>query len=281
MRAKFFWGSNVHNRKIYWIGWDQSRAGYDKGGLNIGSLRAFNIAFLCKWIWRLKKYPNSIWARMVKAIHGESAGADGTTLMIRGTWSNIVDSFYKSTRNRLLPANVLRAKIGDGHSFRFWHDNWLGNGLLKDRFRRLYHLDSNKYCSVADCVSNGDWSWSWRRSDIGAPNTLLLHSMVTEIGTFQVSNGSDSWLWSLGLDGEYYVANTRNYIDDAILPTSEPFTRWLKCIPRKINVFIWRVAIDSWRKTCGDVYEFGSTSLCRSLTNGQNGSIGSTTGEKE
>ncbi|GJT51983.1 hypothetical protein Tco_0978140 [Tanacetum coccineum] len=54
IRAKFFWG----------------------GGLNIGSLKAFNLALLQKWRWRLLSSPNALWVQVIKAYHGQEGGFD-------------------------------------------------------------------------------------------------------------------------------------------------------------------------------------------------------------
>nr|KAJ0207604.1 hypothetical protein LSAT_V11C500262140 [Lactuca sativa] len=39
------------------------------GGLVVGSLKAFNIALCCKWWWRLKTEPKSLWAKLIRVIH--------------------------------------------------------------------------------------------------------------------------------------------------------------------------------------------------------------------
>lgn len=39
--------------------------------------------------------------------------------------------------------------MGDVVDTFFWHDPWLGGGLLFVRFRRLYELAIDKSCSVA------------------------------------------------------------------------------------------------------------------------------------
>ncbi|XP_071695231.1 uncharacterized protein [Rutidosis leptorrhynchoides] len=43
---------------------------------------------------------------------------------------------------------------------------------------------------------------------------------------------------------EYTVHDTIMFLDDGTLPSNQVVTRWLKCIPRKINVFLWWVALD-------------------------------------
>ncbi|GJX25915.1 putative RNA-directed DNA polymerase, eukaryota, reverse transcriptase zinc-binding domain protein [Tanacetum coccineum] len=50
-QAMFFLGGSYEARKLAWIKWKNVFASYDNGGLNIGSLKAFNLALLQKWRW--------------------------------------------------------------------------------------------------------------------------------------------------------------------------------------------------------------------------------------
>ncbi|XP_071687760.1 uncharacterized protein [Rutidosis leptorrhynchoides] len=52
IRAIFFWGGSNSVKKMSWLKWDKVLASFDKGGLNVGSLKAFNLALLFKWRWR-------------------------------------------------------------------------------------------------------------------------------------------------------------------------------------------------------------------------------------
>ncbi|GJU32050.1 RNA-directed DNA polymerase, eukaryota [Tanacetum coccineum] len=45
-------------------------------GLNIGSLKAFNLALLSKWRWRMFTSPNNMWVTIIKALHGQEGGLD-------------------------------------------------------------------------------------------------------------------------------------------------------------------------------------------------------------
>ena len=50
-----------------------------KGGLNIGSLKAANLALLCKWWWRFESGPENLWKDVIKALYGDNGGL-GTAL---------------------------------------------------------------------------------------------------------------------------------------------------------------------------------------------------------
>ncbi|XP_071708400.1 uncharacterized protein [Rutidosis leptorrhynchoides] len=86
----------------------------------------------------------------------------------------------------LLPSNVLRAKVGNGQSILFWKDNWLGNGSLKEN-GRLFHLDVNEDCLLADRFDTEGWKWVWKW-DIGSRNTGKLEELITHIGEVSLSD---------------------------------------------------------------------------------------------
>nr|GEW95908.1 RNA-directed DNA polymerase, eukaryota [Tanacetum cinerariifolium] len=59
-----------------------------------------------------------------------------------------------------------------------------------------------------------------------------------------LSSSGDRWICDLSGDGEYQVKEVRNFIDDLFLPSHPKVTRWVKCIPKKINIFVWRARRD-------------------------------------
>ncbi|XP_071704376.1 uncharacterized protein [Rutidosis leptorrhynchoides] len=137
--------------------------------------------------------------------------------------------------------NVKKVKVGNGLTSTFWKDNWKGNGPLCSKYHRLFHLDVNGDCSIADRVHNGEWTWEWVRP-IGPRNSSLLQEMQIELGNISLNKDVDRKVWSLSNEGVYTVRDIRALIDISILPGSHLVTRWVKQLPRKINVFIWRVA---------------------------------------
>ncbi|GKE06674.1 RNA-directed DNA polymerase, eukaryota, partial [Tanacetum coccineum] len=54
----------------------------------------------------------------------------------------------------------------------------------------------------------------------------------------------DTCTWSLGPNGTFTVKDARYRIDQNILPTLAHATTWDKSIPRKVNVFMWRLSLD-------------------------------------
>ncbi|XP_071700170.1 uncharacterized protein [Rutidosis leptorrhynchoides] len=74
LRSNHFWGSGNDLKKISCVTWDNMLALFNKGGLNIGSLKSFNLALILKWKWRWRYLAgvDSLWVNVIKAIHGSS-----------------------------------------------------------------------------------------------------------------------------------------------------------------------------------------------------------------
>ena len=68
------------------IKWETILASRAKGGLDIVSLKAFNLALLQKWRWRLVNNLNMLWAQVIRAIHEDDAGFDHDRCKTNGLW---------------------------------------------------------------------------------------------------------------------------------------------------------------------------------------------------
>nr|GEW12423.1 RNA-directed DNA polymerase, eukaryota, reverse transcriptase zinc-binding domain protein [Tanacetum cinerariifolium] len=67
----FFNGADVNIKKPIWVRWKSVLAAKDVGGLRVSSLFALNRELMFKWVWRFFSQKNSLWVRVVKALHGE------------------------------------------------------------------------------------------------------------------------------------------------------------------------------------------------------------------
>nr|XP_043614015.1 uncharacterized protein LOC122585965 [Erigeron canadensis] len=73
--------------------------------------------------------------------------------------------------------------------------------------------------------------WNAKLLSIGGRLTLLS----------AVLGSLDCWKWSLEGKHIFTVRNVRHYIDRTSLTVSSPPTRWNPLIPKKVNMFIWRL----------------------------------------
>ncbi|GKA19294.1 RNA-directed DNA polymerase, eukaryota, reverse transcriptase zinc-binding domain protein [Tanacetum coccineum] len=169
--------------------------------------------------WRvLLNKPDLLWVRIIKAVHGMEAGLD-----------------EKGTLQRF---------VGSGSRICFWKDIWLGDMPLCARFNMLYCLESEEICMLNERLISDTLSWNWRRPITYGRTSDLLHILMHELRHVALSANSDSWTWSVGVDGVFSVAATRLPIDHSILPSSTIETRWNKGLPKKVNIFIWRLHLD-------------------------------------
>ncbi|GJZ25898.1 RNA-directed DNA polymerase, eukaryota, reverse transcriptase zinc-binding domain protein [Tanacetum coccineum] len=194
-RATFFWGGSHDNKKIAWIKWSNVLSSFDKGGLNIGSLKAFNLALLQKWRWRMHSCPNAFWVKIIKALHGKEGGFDVQGCNFNSTWSRIIGSSNYLYSIGIIPFNSLCFRI-------------------------------------------------WPRTNIGVRNKAYLRDLLTEISLIDINVDEDSCVWSIAKDDIFTVAETRRIIDYMLLPSLIPPTSWYKVLPRKVNIFLWRLYLD-------------------------------------
>ncbi|GJU35697.1 reverse transcriptase domain-containing protein [Tanacetum coccineum] len=202
-------------RKLAWIKWSNILASLDKGGLGV-----------LKWI------------------HGNEAGIELKGCQTNGLWARIVGTIYHLHSSGYVPLNSLRYQVGDGSMIRFWKDTWLGDAPLCSRFNRLFRLEKNQNCLVRDRIVNGLWAWDWRRPVNGGRALADLNNLLMDIGSLNVEVDRDCVVSSLSTDGSYSVSFIRKHIDNCMIANSLPSTRWCKIIPRKVNIFMWRLLLD-------------------------------------
>lgn len=123
-------------------------------------------------------------------------------------------------------------------------DTWIGDCPLMNRYKRLYHLDVQPNCLIRDRFVNGEWIMNWKRHIDSGCTHALSEALQTKLRALSNFDGQDEVRLSLGVDGTFLVGVTQNHIDDYILPTLEVPTSWCKVLPRKVNIFIWRMMLD-------------------------------------
>nr|GEX74792.1 RNA-directed DNA polymerase, eukaryota [Tanacetum cinerariifolium] len=130
-------------------------------------------------------------------------------------WASIIKEMKSLSAKGLDLLKFMRIKVGNGSSTSFWVDKWCIEGVLKDRFPRMYALELDKNVTVADKLS-------------------------------QLAPINDRWIWELENTGDFTVASARKAIDDKFLPSVLCKTIWNKFVPRKINVHAWKVKMDAF-----------------------------------
>ncbi|GJW74014.1 RNA-directed DNA polymerase, eukaryota [Tanacetum coccineum] len=117
-----------------------------------------------------------------------------------------------------------------------------GESPLHIQFPRLFALEQDKDISVAIKL-NFSLDHSFRRCVRDGIEFQQMTELKSKLDLISLSNSRDLWFCDLTGDGEFRVKEVRNFIDDLFLPSFDS-TRWVKCIPIKINVFVWRARRD-------------------------------------
>ncbi|PWA86984.1 RNA-directed DNA polymerase, eukaryota, Reverse transcriptase zinc-binding domain protein [Artemisia annua] len=243
-RSNFFWGSDVNSKRISWISWKLSLASKAKGGLGIGSLYSLNHALIQKWCWRFFNNPRALWVQVITAIHGHSEDTSSFFNHVRdqGVLGRIVGSINIMHEKGIVPHSSLKRRVNNGISTKFWTQTWIGNSSLQHQFPRLFRLATNKDCTIRDCWNNG-WVLEWSRPINSGTLATHILSLQSLLDTCSLNDSDDTWTWSIG-NPSFTVKATREHIDHFVLPDTNYATRWNRFLPKKINIFIWRVLRD-------------------------------------
>ncbi|KAJ9559084.1 hypothetical protein OSB04_013698 [Centaurea solstitialis] len=246
LRRKFLWGGTEEKNKICWVPWNVVLGPKDKGGLDVGSFYALNMALLMKWFWRFKNDSSSLWRRVVCGIHNshQKSVANLAKKTLAGVWFRILKIIPELESLGFGLSSIFYIKIGSGENTLFWLDNWLGGGSLNDRFPTLFDLDKKKRCLVADRVASNQLSWGWKKTPKTSMEITELVALSDLLSSINISGMEDKWRSKLSSDGDYYVHDLRHLIDIKVtIPASNPMV-WLHLVPLKIICFVWRAYMD-------------------------------------
>ncbi|PWA49539.1 reverse transcriptase zinc-binding domain-containing protein [Artemisia annua] len=185
-----------------------------------GRLWDTNVALLVKWIWRYRTEPESLWRKVIEALHDT-----------KRSWTPIPF-----------------CKIGNGKHIRFWLDPWVSNEPLKDVFPSLFKMAKDKRCTVADglLMSSNRFggitgSQNSRMIDGGNIELSRLESMMD--GIF-LSDEVDKWSWIGNKHKEFSVKVVKDFLNSVHDYSNRFVLSWSKWVPKKCNIFMWRVGLD-------------------------------------
>ncbi|GJR48982.1 RNA-directed DNA polymerase, eukaryota, reverse transcriptase zinc-binding domain protein, partial [Tanacetum coccineum] len=197
------------------VNWKKMLASKEKGGLEVSSLFALNRGLMFKWIWRFYTQNTLLWMRVVKAIHGDDGNVRGHVKSdAKSCWLDI-------------------------------EDIWIDGKTLKNRFPRIYSLESCKLITVGAKLAQPSLEYSFRRNPRGGVEQDQFNELSALVHDVSLIPMSDRWKWDLESSGDFSVASVRKIIDDKSLSDVDSKTRWIKYVPIKVNVHAWKVKTDS------------------------------------
>nr|GEY03249.1 RNA-directed DNA polymerase, eukaryota [Tanacetum cinerariifolium] len=203
---ELFNGIQDGDRKIAWVKWSKVLASKKYEGLEVSSFYALNRALLFKWVWRYLSRDNSLWSRVISAIHGLNGQV--LSAAFNSTWSSMINEVNSLKDKGVDLISHCKIKVGKGTCTSFWNDLWIGDSLLKLSFPRLYALEEKKHISVADKMRTSIF-FSFRRPVRGGVESQQHDHLSVLLDSVILSNMEDRWFWDLNGDHVFRVKDVR------------------------------------------------------------------------
>ncbi|GKC02548.1 RNA-directed DNA polymerase, eukaryota, reverse transcriptase zinc-binding domain protein, partial [Tanacetum coccineum] len=160
---------DIGSNKATWVKWSDVLAPKKLGGLGVSSLYALNRGLLFKWLWKFYAQATSLWARVIKAIHGVDGNIGRRiTSGNRSCWTSIISEAEVLKQQGVNFFDFMQLNMGNGELTSFWEDKWHDSFVLKDLFPRLYVLETNKKMYVWSLDNSGSFSVASLREVIDA-----------------------------------------------------------------------------------------------------------------
>ncbi|GJR88484.1 RNA-directed DNA polymerase, eukaryota, reverse transcriptase zinc-binding domain protein [Tanacetum coccineum] len=227
IRGHFFNGHEMGSNKATWVKWNNVLTDNKHGGLGVSSLYALNRCLMIKWVWRFFNQKESLWAKVITAIHGDNGKVDsGCQAVGRSCWLSIVNEVRVLKKKGVNIFDFMNLRLGNGDKTKFWSDHWYAGGVLKDLCPRLYALENCKEVT-------------------GGVEQAQIDTLVEVVRTINLVPKADRWVWNLESSGEFSVASARKKIDEMRFPIISDATRWVKFVPIKVNILAWKIRSDA------------------------------------
>ncbi|GKD49202.1 RNA-directed DNA polymerase, eukaryota, partial [Tanacetum coccineum] len=183
----------------------------------------------------------SLWSHVIQAIHGDKLDHVSNSPSL---WSTILREINSLKDIGFDFMSHCKKRIGNGRATKFWTDKWVLDVTFRERFPRVYALDMDKECLVASKFGGGQISDSFRRNVRDGAERQQMEALISVLANVSLTPNEDRWVCDLTGDGSFHVKEVRTFLDNLVLPSSSESTRWVKWVPIKTNIFIWRARRD-------------------------------------
>ncbi|KAM0844529.1 hypothetical protein ACQ4PT_056984 [Festuca glaucescens] len=221
----------------------------EEGGLGFRDIYEFNLAMLARQGWRLLQAPNSLCAKVLKALYfadGDVLSA-GPVPRMSYVWRSILKGI------QVLKLGIIW-RVGDGNNIRIWEDPWILDSSTRGP-STIHGYNQVKW--VAQLINATDNSWNSQLvSTIFNPNDAEKILKIPIFGQWsdQVACHYDS-RGVFSVKSAYKVAALAADSDrqagpaDGVRGSNWEQNVWnniwkLKC-PPKVHQFLWRIGHDS------------------------------------
>lgn len=254
IRRDFFWGRRENGsnqaRKLHLIAWDQVCKPKCMGGLGLMPIKLRNYAMLGKWHYRWVSERDRSWNRWIRGKYNLQIGSNIYDCSSCNFLSDSMKDILKVLNIPALQKNVnprnFAWKLKDGKSIMFWDDLWIGDGLLKENFKKLFQISARKESSVYDflialsgssILDSSFWCRPLRAWEAEEAKSLELLVKKCDLST-----GQDVLIWTVS-KSSYSVSKATMLLVPQGMEVSWKFI-WKLKIPHKIKIFLWKVHLN-------------------------------------
>lgn len=169
--ARFWWRGHRKERGIHWRSWSKIAKPKKEGGMGFRNFLDQNTAHLAKQAWRILSNPNTLWAKILKAIYFPNSDFSKaeTARAPSWLWRSLVEG-----KNFLLRHG--RWAIGKGDSIRVRGDSWLWNGDL------IPQLSPPSDMRVNELLDPGTRGWNQAKVSLLFPPAITFRILQTPVG---------------------------------------------------------------------------------------------------
>ncbi|XP_057444610.1 uncharacterized protein LOC130736850 [Lotus japonicus] len=202
MVSKFFWGGDPSRQGLHWTKWETLCKSKTDGGLGFRDFKPFNLALVEKNWWRIYTKPESLLARIFKAVYFNNCDLRLAKKGFRPSyaWSSIMKISWIFESGGMW-------RIGDGTKVNLWTDKWFPSGSSP-----IYRQDlavELALSKVANLINHEQHSWK---------RDLIEHvfspSTAEEIISIPLSinGGPDVLFWPTDSRGQYTSKAGYNFL---------------------------------------------------------------------
>ncbi|XP_071713698.1 uncharacterized protein [Rutidosis leptorrhynchoides] len=131
-----------------------------------------------------------------------------------GVWVKIVRAGLEIDKKSTSFSNSFIRSIGDGATKAFCSESWLVEKPLKEKFKRLFHLDA-----APEALGNRSIpKWCWSRDPNGRVLDELteLNALLSSYIKFDLNMSSDTWIWKYAGNGRFITRELNKFIDESL-----------------------------------------------------------------
>jgi hypothetical protein len=245
----FWWGSKEGKKKPHWVSWEAMTRPKHDGGLGFRDMELFNLALLARQAWRLLINPNTLSAKVLKAIYYPDTDILKAELGPRPSkiWRAITEG------KEVLQLGLIK-RIGTGQNTKVWEDNWLPRDT---RLRPITATAVDPPILVSELIDQTNRSWN-----IQTLETFFLPMDIEVILSIPLGTVRhiDQWAWHFEKNGIFSVrscyrmlvktkSDREAWLDGRPSSSGNEQKSWCSLwkikVPSKIRVFLWRLSHQS------------------------------------